>query len=94
MTSSSETLSDLEAKVWACSLCDLGVSRLNAVPGEGPHNAEIICIGEAPGANEDRQGRPFVGAAGQFLEECLAQAGYARDEVYICNLLKCRPPNT
>src|SRR6185295_5161836 len=63
-----------------------------AVPGEGPLTAEVMCIGEAPGANEDRQGRPFVGNAGQFLEELLAAAGLTRPEVYICNVLKCRPP--
>lgn len=63
-----------------------------AVPGEGPFDAEIMFIGEAPGMHEDRQGRPFVGAAGQFLEELLGAAGLKREQVYICNVLKCRPP--
>jgi DNA polymerase len=62
------------------------------VPGEGPLDAEVMFIGEAPGANEDRQGRPFVGQAGQFLGELLAAAGLEREGVYICNVLKCRPP--
>ncbi|MFQ5381911.1 MAG: uracil-DNA glycosylase family protein [Dehalococcoidia bacterium] len=83
----------LKAEIASCRACPLGGTRTNAVPGEGPADAEIMCIGEAPGLNEDRQGRPFVGAAGGFLEECLARAGYRREDVYICNLLKCRPPN-
>jgi DNA polymerase len=56
-------------------------------------DAEVLFIGEAPGMNEDKQGRPFVGAAGKFLDECLAEAGLARESVYICNVLKCRPPS-
>lgn len=80
-------------RVRSCTLCPLARTRLNAVPGEGPLDAEIMFIGEAPGVNEDRQGRPFVGAAGQFLEELLAAAGLKRSDVYICNVLKCRPPN-
>ncbi len=83
----------LAAEINTCRACPLGRTRTNAVPGEGPAGAEIMCIGEAPGLNEDRLGRPFVGAAGKFLEECLARAQYARDDVYICNMLKCRPPN-
>jgi len=62
------------------------------VPGEGPLDAEVMFIGEAPGANEDQQGRPFVGQAGKFLDELLAAAELRREDVYICNVLKCRPP--
>lgn len=79
-------------RVRTCTLCPLSATRTNAVPGEGPLDAEVLLIGEAPGMNEDKQGRPFVGAAGQFLEELLAAAGMQRSEVYICNVLKCRPP--
>ncbi len=75
-----------------CSLCGLSKSRRNAVPGEGPENASIMFIGEAPGFHEDRQGRPFVGAAGQFLEELLESIHLHREDVYICNVIKCRPP--
>lgn len=75
-----------------CTRCALAETRGMAVPGEGPLNSDVMFIGEAPGANEDRQGRPFVGAAGQFLEELLGAAGLKRSEVYICNVLKCRPP--
>lgn len=83
---------DLYARVRGCMKCPLSRTRTRAVPGEGPLHAEIMLIGEAPGANEDQQGRPFVGAAGKFLEELLAAAGLKREDVYICNVLKCRPP--
>ena len=82
----------LYERVRTCDLCPLWTTRTNAVPGEGPLNAEVMFIGEAPGVNEDRQGRPFVGAAGQFLDELFAAAGLKRGGVYICNVLKCRPP--
>ena len=82
----------LYARVRGCTRCQLATTRTLAVPGEGPLDAEVMFIGEAPGQNEDKQGRPFVGAAGQFLEELLAAAGLSRPEVYICNVLKCRPP--
>jgi DNA polymerase len=62
------------------------------VPGEGPENSQIVFIGEAPGFHEDQQGRPFVGQAGQFLEQLLGSIGLKRDDVYICNVIKCRPP--
>jgi len=75
-----------------CTRCPLHRSRHNAVPGEGREDAEILFIGEAPGFHEDRQGRPFVGAAGRFLEELLASIGLRREDVYIANVLKCRPP--
>ncbi len=82
----------LYARVRGCTRCQLAQGRTLAVPGEGPIDAEVMFIGEAPGVNEDKQGRPFVGAAGQFLEELLGAAGLTRPEVYICNVLKCRPP--
>lgn len=83
---------DLYGRVRGCTLCALSKTRTMAVPGEGPLTADVLFIGEAPGMNEDKQGRPFVGQAGQFLGELLAAAGLRRDEVYICNVLKCRPP--
>ena len=82
----------LYAEVRSCQRCALARTRTHAVPGEGPLDAEVMFIGEAPGVNEDRQGRPFVGQAGAFLEELLSEAGLTRPEVYICNVLKCRPP--
>jgi len=66
--------------------------RINAVPGEGPENAAVMFIGEAPGFHENQQGRPFVGAAGKFLDELLASIDLRREDVYICNVIKCRPP--
>lgn len=92
MMTREERAAELYAVIRACRLCPLAETRTHAVPGEGPLDAEVMLIGEAPGMNEDRQGRPFVGAAGQFLSELLAEAGLRRDEVYICNVLKCRPP--
>ena len=85
-------LSELNAGVGACRACALGLSRTRAVPGEGPADAEIMFIGEGPGYYEDQQGRPFVGAAGQFLEELLASVGLRRTDVFIANVIKCRPP--
>jgi DNA polymerase len=87
-----ERAAELYAVIRSCTMCALAETRTQAVPGEGPLPAEVMCIGEAPGLNEDKQGRPFVGAAGKFLEELLAAGGLQRDEVYICNVLKCRPP--
>jgi len=86
------TIEQLEAAVRACTLCRLHEGRTVAVPGEGPAQVEIMFIGEGPGFHEDRQGRPFVGAAGQFLEELLAGVGMTRQQVYITNVIKCRPP--
>jgi uracil-DNA glycosylase family 4 len=68
-------------------------SATNLVPGEGSETANVMIVGEAPGASEDKQGRPFVGRAGRFLDELLAEAGLERDEVYITNVVKARPPN-
>jgi uracil-DNA glycosylase family 4 len=85
-------LTDLYGKIAVCPDCDLCRSRNRAVPGEGPEDAEIMFVGEAPGFYEDQQGRPFVGPAGRLLEELLASIGLGRDDVYIGNVIKCRPP--
>jgi DNA polymerase len=85
-------LTELYEQIATCQRCELAQGRTNTVPGEGPEDAEIMFIGEAPGFHEDRQGRPFVGAAGSFLEELLASIGLTREDVYICNVIKCRPP--
>lgn len=86
------TLAEVAAQVSACTRCELHYSRRHAVPGEGPADAELMFIGEGPGFHENEQGRPFVGAAGQFLEELLASIGLRREQVYITNVVKCRPP--
>jgi DNA polymerase len=85
-------LTELNALVHACRACPLGSARTRAVPGEGRIDADIMLIGEAPGYYEDQQGRPFVGAAGQFLEQLLASIGLKRTDVFIANVIKCRPP--
>lgn len=87
-----ETLAQVAKEVAVCEKCALYHSRKKAVPGEGPADAEIMFIGEGPGFYENEQGRPFVGAAGQFLDQLLAQAGLKRSEVWITNIVKCRPP--
>ena len=86
------SLEEIAQLVSRCTDCDLSQGRTNAVPGEGAHNADVMFIGEGPGVQEDRQGRPFVGPAGQFLEELLAGIGMRRSQVYIANMVKCRPP--
>lgn len=85
-------LDQLAAEIRSCRKCRLGEGRTHAVPGEGPADAEIMFIGEGPGFHEDRQGRPFVGASGNLLEELLASIGLTRQQVYIANVIKCRPP--
>ena len=85
-------LSDLDQEILVCQRCILAKSRTNAVPGEGPEDAAMMFIGEGPGFHEDRQGRPFVGAAGQYLDELLDRIGLRRANVYIANVIKCRPP--
>jgi len=85
-------LTELYKEIIVCQLCILSKGRVHAVPGEGPENAEIVFIGEGPGFHEDRQGRPFVGAAGNYLNELLEQNGLKREQVYITNIVKCRPP--
>jgi len=87
-----EALDTLAKQISVCTKCDLYKGRTHAVPGEGPTHAEIMLIGEGPGANEDKQGRPFVGASGKFLDQLLAQAGVTRADVWITNVVKCRPP--
>lgn len=91
--SAEETLKQVAAEVSVCTQCILHKTRKKSVPGEGPANCEIMFIGEGPGQTENEQGRPFVGAAGQFLDQLLAQAGLKRPEVWIGNVVKCRPPN-
>jgi DNA polymerase len=90
--SAEEILAQVAREVSQCTRCELHRTRKNAVAGEGPANAEIMLIGEGPGFHENEQGRPFVGAAGKFLEELLAQAGLKRSDVWIGNVVKCRPP--
>ncbi len=88
-----DSLDQVAQEVSICRRCPLHQGRGNAVPGEGPPDASIMFIGEGPGFHEDRQGRPFVGNAGQFLEQMLASIGLRRDDVFITNVVKCRPPN-
>ena len=86
------TLEHLAETVRHCRNCPLCETRLNAVPGEGNPHARLMFIGEGPGADEDRQGRPFVGAAGQLLDKMILAMQFRREEVYIANIVKCRPP--
>ena len=86
-------IKELNEAIKKCKKCDLYKHRKNAVPGEGPENAKIMFVGEAPGRFEDIQGKPFVGAAGKLLNEILQISGIKREEVYITNIVKCRPPN-
>lgn len=88
-----ETLEDIRADLRDCRRCHLHRYRKNIVFGEGNPKARLVFVGEAPGADEDRQGRPFVGKAGQLLTRIIEAMKMKRDEVYICNILKCRPPN-
>ncbi|NMW22512.1 MAG: uracil-DNA glycosylase [Chlorobiaceae bacterium] len=90
--SASEELSALCKDAKKCRKCSLAETRLNLVFGEGDPCAKLVVIGEAPGAEEDASGRPFVGRSGQLLDKILSAAGFARKDVYICNILKCRPP--
>lgn len=90
--SAEQVLAQVAKEVMVCTNCALHASRKKAVPGEGPAHAEIMFIGEGPGFHENEQGRPFVGAAGQFLDQLLAQAGVTRRDVWITNVVKCRPP--
>jgi len=87
-----EELAKIAKEVSGCTLCGLHSSRKNAVPGEGPADSSLLFIGEGPGFHENEQGRPFVGAAGKFLGELLASIQLRREEVFICNVVKCRPP--
>jgi uracil-DNA glycosylase family 4 len=85
-------LAQLCEEIIACRDCELAKYRTKVVPGEGAEDADLLFIGEAPGWHEDQQGRPFVGPAGQFLDQLLASIGLRREEVYIANVIKCRPP--
>lgn len=87
-----EVLNKVAEEVSDCTKCELHHSRKRAVPGEGPADADILFIGEGPGFHENEQGRPFVGAAGKFLEELLGNVGLRRNQVFITNVVKCRPP--
>jgi len=86
------SLKQLEERVCSCQKCGLSTTRLNAVFGEGSSSADIIFIGEAPGANEDKTGKPFCGRAGNILDDLLKHADLKRNDIYIANILKCRPP--
>lgn len=86
------SLQEVAAAVAECTACPLAKSRVKTVPGEGPAGARVMLIGEAPGYHENQQGRPFVGPAGRFLEELLASVGLTRKDVFIGNVVKCRPP--
>lgn len=88
----SDSLEQVAAEVRRCVKCPLSQGRTKAVPGEGPADARVMLIGEGPGFHEDRQGRPFVGPSGQYLEQLLAIIGMTRNQVFITNVVKCRPP--
>ena len=88
-----DSLEKIAAEVRGCPLCKLARTRKNAVPGEGQLAAKIMFVGEAPGRSEDEKGRPFVGAAGKILDDLLQKAGIERSQVFITNMVKCRPPN-
>ena len=90
--SAEETISQIAKEVSVCTKCVLHESRKKSVPGDGPVTAEIMFIGEGPGFHENEQGHPFVGASGKFLDQLLAQAGVTRADVFIANVVKCRPP--
>lgn len=87
-----QTLEAIYSQLDGCHKCTLGDTRTNIVPGVGNPHAKIMFIGEAPGKNEDLKGEPFVGAAGQLLNQLLERIGLTRDDIYIANILKCRPP--
>ena len=90
--SKQELMEEVATEVMACRKCELWKKRKNPVPGEGNLNADVMFVGEAPGYWEDLKGKPFVGLAGEILDEMLSKIGLSRDRVYIGNVLKCRPP--
>jgi len=92
LLSKKEFLDAVAAEVVVCTKCPLWKTRKNAVPGEGNSESPVMFIGEAPGQSEDFEGKPFVGAAGKFLETLLSEIGLSRNDVFICNIVKCRPP--
>src|SRR5579859_4017622 len=91
--SSEEILKEVALEVSTCTKCNLCKGRTKSVPGEGNPGAKVLFIGEGPGFHEDKQGRPFVGPAGQFLDELLSSINLRRADVFITNVVKCRPPN-
>ena len=91
-TDAAAGLRKIEEEVHKCCVCGLNETRISTVPGEGCPDARIVFVGEAPGADEDKSGRPFVGRAGKLLEKIIAAMGFDRSEIFICNILKCRPP--
>jgi uracil-DNA glycosylase family 4 len=93
VTGSGETLEDIRVELGRCVLCPLGKTRTNLVFGVGSSEARLVFVGEAPGRDEDLQGVPFVGKAGELLTSMITRMGLKREDVYICNVLKCRPPN-
>jgi len=86
-------LETIKQNVITCTKCDLCKTRTNAVPGKGNFQSDVIFVGEAPGRNEDKNGEPFIGVAGKKLSVALDEAGISREDVYITNIVKCRPPN-
>jgi len=92
MVATTEEVLELHGRVRECTACPLHLTRIQAVPGYGPVTARVMAVGEAPGENEDREGRPFVGAAGRLLTGLLESAGLDRRDIYITNIVKCRPP--
>ncbi len=93
MIDKAELYEDIKTNVVNCQLCKLCYSRKNAVPGRGNLDTKILFVGEAPGKNEDKLGLPFIGFAGKILEDALKKTGLEKDDVYITNIVKCRPPN-
>ena len=91
-TPADDSLERIATEIAACRACGLCASRRNTVPGEGPARCDLVFVGEGPGADEDASGRPFVGAAGALLDSMIKAMGLARGEVFIANVLKCRPP--
>jgi DNA polymerase len=87
-----DSLDQVSSEIKGCRACGLHYSRSHVVPGEGAADAKVMFVGEGPGFHEDQQGRPFVGAAGKFLDELLVMIGLKRQDVYITNVVKCRPP--
>lgn len=87
------SISEIASRIHDCTACPLAENRTGTVPGVGPEDAEIMFIGEAPGANEDKTGRPFSGKSGEYLDRILHQNGIDRSKIFITNIVKCRPPN-
>lgn len=88
-----ETLEEIKKEILSCKKCSLHLTKTNYVPGVGSGSSGIVFVGEAPGREEDLKGEPFVGSAGKLLTELLSSISLSREEVFICNVLKCRPPN-